>query len=83
MAKHAKYLTQVSNIDALKEKMPHGTKLFQVAGCSSDYVGKWTGEWENCYVVSTNAVDRVYNIVVAEDHDHCRNIPFKFVRNMP
>ena len=77
----AKYLT--TSIDALKEKMPHGTTLFQVAGCPSDYVGKWTGDWESCYVVATNAVDKVYNIVVAEDHDHCRNIPFKFVRNMP
>jgi hypothetical protein len=35
------------------ELMPFGKQVFQCATCDSSYVGTWTGDWEDCYVLST------------------------------
>ena len=62
--------------------MVHGTKLYQIAACSPNYVGKWEGAWEECYVVKEDLVEMTCSAVVVSDNVVCKNIALRFVRPM-
>ena len=66
----------------LRERMVHGTKLYQIAACDPNHVGKWEGVWEECYVVKENLVEMTCSAVIVSDHAVCKNIPLRFVRPM-
>ena len=64
---------------SLRERMQNGTKLYQVACCASQTVGKWSGDWADCFVVETNFVEQTYVVVIAQNHEVRKNVPMKFV----